>query len=99
MQMTLTVICISKGENHLEMTDFTKYLRIAKMSYGVRTEASAKYYITVTLTITVQQQQVFLQLIMAYPIVYFMCQPFLNIFWLNYFGTIYKICLSEKAPS
>ena len=80
MQMTLTVICISKGENDLKMTDFTEYLRIAKMTYGVRTEASMKYPITITLTKTVQQLQVFLQLIMAYPIVYFMCQPFLNIF-------------------
>ena len=62
-------------------------------------EASTKYYKTVTLAKTVQQQQVFLQLIMVYPIVYFMCQPFLNIFRLNYFGAIYKFCLSEKAAS
>ena len=34
---------------------------------------------------------------MAHPIVYFMCQPFLDIFRLNYFGTIYKFSLSEKA--
>ena len=36
MQMTLTVIYISKSENDLKMTDFAKYLRIAKMTCGVR---------------------------------------------------------------
>ena len=35
MEMTLTVIYISKSENDLEMTDFIKYRRIAKMTYGV----------------------------------------------------------------
>ena len=31
----LTVIYISKSENNLEMTDFTKYRNIATMTYGV----------------------------------------------------------------
>ena len=62
-------------------------------------EASTKYHKTVTLAKTIQQMQVFLLLIMAFPIVYFMCQPFFNIFRLNYFGTIYKLCRSEKAAS
>ena len=97
--MTLTVIYISKSENDLKVTDITKYLRIAKMTYDVRGVYEISYNCTVTLAKTAQQQQVFLQLIMAYPIVYFMCQPFLNIFRLNYFGTIYKFCLSEKAAS
>ena len=35
MEMTLTVIYISKSENDLEMTDFTKYCMTAKMIYGV----------------------------------------------------------------
>ena len=40
------------------------------------------YNKTVTLTKTVQQQQqqIFLQLLMVYTILYLMCQPFLNIF-------------------
>ena len=42
-------------------------------------------------------QQMFLQLIMIYRVVYFMCQPSLNIFRPNYFKTIYKIHLSEKG--
>ena len=33
--MTLTVIYISKSEKNLEMTDFTKYLRIAKTTDDV----------------------------------------------------------------
>ena len=49
-------------------------------------EASTKYYKTVTLAKTFQQQQVCLQLIMVYTIVYFMRQPFSNFFRLNYFG-------------
>ena len=36
MQMTLTVIYISKSENDRKMTDFTEYLMIAKMTCGVR---------------------------------------------------------------
>ena len=36
MQMTLAVIYISKSENDLKMTDFTKYRRIAKMTYRVK---------------------------------------------------------------
>ena len=85
MQMTLTVSYISKRENDLKMTDFSKYFKSNWFDF--------------TLAKTVQQQQAFLQLIVAYPIVYFMCQPFLNIFRLNYFGTIYKFCLPEKAAS
>ena len=68
MKMTLTVIYISKSENDLEMTDFIKYRRIAKMTYGVW--ASTKFNETVTLAKTVQQKQVFLQLLMVYTIVY-----------------------------
>ena len=44
-----------------------------------------KYNKIVTLVKTVQQQQVFLQLLMVYNIVYLMCQPFLNIFRLKLF--------------
>ena len=35
----------------------------------------------------------------GFPIIQFTCQPFFNVFRLNYFGTIYKFCLSEKAAS
>ena len=60
-------------------------------------KASTKYYKSVTFAKAVQQQQVFLQLIMIYTIVYLMCLPFLKIFQLNHFGMIYKICLLPKA--
>ena len=60
-------------------------------------EASTKYYEIVSLAKTVQQQQILLQLIMIYFIAHFRCLPFINIFRLNYFGTIYKLCLPEKA--
>ena len=94
--MTLTVIYISKSENNLKMTDFTKYLRIAKMTYVVRgvSEISHNCYFSKN-----RSAAAGLFAIMAYPRVYFMCQPFFNVFRLNYFGTIYKFCLSEKAAS
>ena len=47
--------------------------------------ASAEYNKIVTLAKIVQQQQVFLQLLMVYNIAYLMCQPFLNIFRLKLF--------------
>ena len=62
-------------------------------------EASTNFYETITLAKTVLQYQVFLQLIRVYTIVCFICLTFLNIFRLNYFGTIYKLCLSEKVAS
>ena len=59
-------------------------------------EAYTKFHITVTLAKTVQQQQVCLQLIIAF-LKYSLCVSLFKIFRLNYFGTIYKFCLSEKA--
>ena len=49
------------------------------MTYGVWGVYEIQYNKTVTLAKTVEQQ-VFLQLLMVYTIVYLMCQPFLNIF-------------------
>ena len=47
--------------------------------------ASTKYNNTVTLAKTVQQQQVFLQLLIVYTTVYLMCQLFSKIFRLKLF--------------
>ena len=59
-------------------------------------KASTQYYKTVTLAKTVQQQ-VFLQLIRIYTIVFFMHLPFIKIVGLNYFGTIYKILSIKRG--
>ena len=56
------------------------------MTYDVR--GVYEYYKSATLVKTVQRQQVFLQLIMIYTRGYFMREPFLNIFLLNYLETI-----------
>ena len=62
-------------------------------------EAYTKYYETATLAKTVQQQQGLFAInndsyhsILSVP-------AFLKIFRLNYFQTIYKICLLKKAAS
>ena len=60
-------------------------------------EASTKYYKTVTLVKTVRQQQVFLQLLMVYTVVYLMCQPFLNIFRLKLFWNDLQNLSIEKG--
>ena len=61
--------------------------------------ASTKYNKTVTLAKTVQQQQVFLQLLMVYNIVYLMCQPFLNIFRIQSFWNDLQNLSIEKVTS
>ena len=61
--------------------------------------ASTKYNKTVTLAKTVQQQQVFLQLLMVYNIVYLMCQTFLNIFRIKLFWNDLQNLSIEKATS
>ena len=61
--------------------------------------ASTKYNKTVTLAKTVQQQQVFLQLLMVYTIVYLMCQTFLNIFRIKLFWNDLQNLSFEKATS
>ena len=64
--------------------------------------ASTKYNKTVTLAKTVQQQQVFLQLLMVYllyTIVYLMCQTFLNIFQIKLFWNDLQNLSIEKATS
>ena len=61
--------------------------------------ASTKYNKTVTLAKTVQLQQVFLQLLMVYTIVYLMCQTFLNIFRKQLFWNDLQNLSIEKATS
>ena len=61
--------------------------------------ASAKYNKTDTLAKTVQQQQVFLQLLMVYTIVYLMCQTFSNIFRIQLFWNDLQNLSIEKATS
>ena len=61
--------------------------------------ASTKYNKTVTLAKTVQQQQVFLQLLMVYTIVYLMCQTFLSIFGIELFWNDLQNLSIEKATS
>ena len=72
MQMNLTAIYISKSENDLKMSDLPNIFELPK--WLMVSEASTKYYKSVTLAKTVQQQ-VLLQLIMVYTIVYFIRQP------------------------
>ena len=74
-----------------------KYLWIAKMIYGVRGvyEISHNCYFSKNRSAAAS----LFAINNGFPIVQFICQPFLNIFRLNYFGTIYKFCLSEKAAS
>ena len=74
-----------------------KYLWIAKMIYGVRGvyEISHNCYFSKNRSAAAS----LFAINNGFPIVQFMCQPFLNIYRLNYFGTIYKFCLSEKAAS
>ena len=70
------------------------------MTYGVRGVYEIQYNKTVPLAKTVeQQQQVFLQLLMVYTIVYLMCQPFLNIFRLKLFWDDLQNLFIEKASS
>ena len=61
--------------------------------------ASTKYNKTVTLAKTVQQQQVFLQLLMVYTVVYLMCQTFLNVFQIQLFWNDLQNLSIEKATS
>ena len=61
--------------------------------------ASTKYNKTDTLAKTVQQQQVFLQLLMVYTIVYLMCQTFLNIFRIQLFWNDLQNLSIQKATS
>ena len=61
--------------------------------------ASTKYNKTDTSAKTVQQQQVFLQLLMVYTIVYLMCQTFLNIFRIQLFWNDLQILSIEKTTS
>ena len=61
--------------------------------------ASTKYNKTVTLAKTVQQQQVFLQLLMVYTVVYLMCQTFLNVFRIQLFWNDLQNLSIEKATS
>ena len=68
------------------------------MTYGVWGVYEIQYNKTVTLAKTVEQQ-VFLQLLMVYTIVYLMCQPFLNIFRLKLFWDDLQNLSIEKASS
>ena len=61
--------------------------------------ASTKYNKTDTLAKTAQQQQVFLQLLMVYTIVYLMCQTFLNIFRIQLLWNDLQNLSIEKATS
>ena len=74
-----------------------KYLWIAKMIYGVRGvyEISHNCYFSKNRSAAAS----LFAINNGFSIVQFKCQPFFNIFRLNYFGTIYKFCLSEKAAS